>query len=65
MTQLLEGSDLLVMLTDHKVYKRQLDPTDVYRRMRNPFVLDTRGFFGTDWDEAGFYVVRLGVGKRE
>ncbi|MGI6163461.1 MAG: nucleotide sugar dehydrogenase [Bacillota bacterium] len=64
-TQLLEGSDLLVMLTDHKVYKRQLDPTDVYRRMRNPFVLDTRGFFGTDWDEAGFYVVRLGVGKRE
>lgn len=63
--EMLDGLDLLVMLTDHKVYREQLNPSDVHRRMRHHFILDTRGFFGPEWDEAGFQVVRLGVGRRE
>lgn len=61
---LLVGSDLLVMLTDHNVYRDELRPDEVLRRMRQPLILDTRGFFGREWDGAGFHVVRLGVGKR-
>lgn len=65
LTELLDGSDLLVMLTDHKVYRDQLDPSEVHWRMKNHFILDTRGFFGPEWDDAGFRVVRLGIGRRK
>ena len=61
---LLIGADLLAMLTDHNVYRNELNPVDVKRLMRQPLILDTRGFFGPEWDEAGFRVVRLGVGRQ-
>jgi UDP-N-acetyl-D-mannosaminuronic acid dehydrogenase len=61
--QSLRGSDLLVMLTDHEVYRDQLEPRAVARQMRHPFIVDTRGFFGYEWDKAGFTVIRLGVGR--
>ncbi len=60
---LLQDCDLIVMLTDHDFYRDRLEPRKVFQRMRNHFILDTRGFFGSEWDEAGFHVVRLGVGK--
>lgn len=62
--ELLKGADLLVMLTDHTVYQQELNPVAVKEVMRQPRVLDTRGFFGPEWDKAGFQVVRLGVGRR-
>lgn len=65
LVELLDGSDLLVMLTDHRFYKEKLKPCEVAKRMRHPFILDTRGFFGSEWDDAGFRVVRLGVGRRQ
>jgi len=61
--ELLDGADLAVMLTDHKVYREMLVPDEVISRMRHPFILDTRGFFRAEWDRAGFHVVRLGVGR--
>lgn len=60
---LLRGADLVLMLTDHTAYRNELDPSDARQLMRQPLIVDTRGFFGPEWDEAGFRVVRLGVGR--
>lgn len=65
LADLLRGADLLVMLTDHKVYRDKLAPIAVKQLMHQPLILDARGFFGPEWDEAGFRVVRLGVGRRQ
>lgn len=64
LANLIEGADLLMMLTDHQVYRSELRPAETKQRMRQALVLDTRGFFGQEWDDTGFRVVRLGVGKR-
>jgi len=56
------GSDLLVLLTDHTVYHDLLKPGEIIRLMRQPRIVDTRGFFSQQWDAYGFQVVRLGVG---
>lgn len=61
--EMVAGADLLVMLTDHHVYQTELKPGAIKQRMRQPWIVDTRGFFGTEWDAAGFQVVRLGVGR--
>ncbi len=58
----LSGADLLILLTDHQVYRSELTPSGVKKLMRRNFIVDTRGFFGSEWDKAGFEVVRLGVG---
>lgn len=63
LTDVLSGADLLVLLTDHQVYRSELRPNDVRKLMRRNFIVDTRGFFGGEWDKAGFEVVRLGVGR--
>jgi len=59
----LQGADILALLTDHDAYSSALRPDDVMRLMRQPRILDCRGFFDRTWDAAGFTVVRLGVGK--
>lgn len=63
LTDVLSGADLLVLLTDHQVYRSELRPNGVKKLMRQNFIVDTRGFFGGEWDKAGFEVVRLGVGR--
>lgn len=62
---MVESADLLVMLTDHQVYRSMLEPSGTKQRMRQARIVDTRGFFGPEWDAAGFQVVRLGVGQRD
>lgn len=57
-------ADVLILLTDHDIYRAQLEPHKVFNLMRQPVVLDTRGFFGQEWDAMGFEMIRLGVGKR-
>lgn len=61
--EVVRGADVLLLLTDHDIYRFQLVPRDVFGVMRQHFVLDTRGFLGREWDETGFEVIRLGVGK--
>lgn len=63
LTDVLSGADLLVLLTDHQVYRSELTPNAVRKLMRRNFIVDTRGFFDGEWDKAGFDVVRLGVGR--
>lgn len=63
-SDLMEGADLLVMLTDHSIYRDMLEPKTTKQRMRQARIVDARGFFGPEWDAAGFRVVRLGVGLR-
>lgn len=64
LTDVLSGADLLLMLTDHQIYRKVLTPNCVKNLMRWGSIVDTRGFFGREWDRAGFYVVRLGVGRK-
>ncbi len=64
--QIVLEADILVMITDHDVYRAQITPS----RVRNivpgslPWILDTRGFFDQCWDTEGYRVKRLGVGER-
>lgn len=60
--EVIRGADLMALLTDHDIYKTELVPEKVIRLMRQPLILDTRGFFGREWDRTGFRVLRLGVG---
>lgn len=61
------SADALILTTDHEIYRTELKPETVRELVgdRGPLVLDTRGFFGPDWDENGFRVRRLGVGEGE
>lgn len=56
------GVDAVLLLTDHTVYRSEFVPERVVGLVRQPLILDTRGFCGEEWDKAGFKVVRLGVG---
>jgi len=56
------GADVAMLLTDHRVYRRLLDVHAVRGLLRQLNLIDTRGFFGREWDDAGFRVIRLGVG---
>jgi len=59
----IEGSDCLLLLTDHNDYK-YLNPRQVIRLMRKPVLFDTRNYLDhEDWREAGFQVKVLGSGK--
>jgi UDP-N-acetyl-D-mannosaminuronic acid dehydrogenase len=58
----LRGSDAIVLVTDHSFYKEALKPETIYDLMRTRLILDTRGFFGPEWEQRGFKVKRLGVG---
>lgn len=62
--EVIREADLAALLTDHDIYKIKLIPEKAIRLMRQPLILDTRGFFGREWDRAGFRVLRLGVGIR-
>lgn len=56
----LKDADVILLLTDHAAY-RGLKPAEVRALVRSPIIIDTRHFFGPEWDEQ-FRVRRLGVG---
>lgn len=59
-----EGSDCLLLLTDHDAY-RALQPTHLRPLVRTPNLIDTRNLLDHPaWEEAGFTVVLLGQGRR-
>jgi UDP-N-acetyl-D-mannosaminuronic acid dehydrogenase len=59
-----DGSDCLVLVTDHEAYDT-LDPESLATRMRRPALVDTRGLVDPErWEAAGFAVRRLGDGTR-
>lgn len=60
LAQVLDGADLLVLLTDHKEY-RLLDPVEVAKSVRSRQLLDTRNHLVRyRWQDAGFVVKGLG-----
>lgn len=60
----LEGADLILLLTDHKEFKR-LDPKQIGIWMRHRMLYDTRNVFKyAPWIEAGFKVRVLGRGTK-
>jgi UDP-N-acetyl-D-mannosaminuronate dehydrogenase len=62
LVEVLSGSDLMVITTDHDYYYREkLEPEEVGTIMNNRLVIDTRGFLDESWDKH-FKVVRLAVG---
>ena len=57
------GSDCMVLITDHKVFKK-INPKVISSLMRNKNVVDTRNILdGQRWKEDGFSVKVLGDGK--
>lgn len=65
LTAALSGADVMVILTDHTMY-RELDPSSVGPGgMAHRRVVDTRGCIDrTRWQESGFSVHSLGAGCR-
>jgi len=61
LVEVLSGSDLLIITTDHDYYREKLEPEEVGAIMNNRLAIDTRGFLDESWDKH-FKVVRLGVG---
>jgi UDP-N-acetyl-D-mannosaminuronic acid dehydrogenase len=58
--QVLEGADLVILLTDHKEY-RLLDPEETGKCVRGRRLFDTRHHLAVDrWQQAGFVVRTLG-----
>jgi UDP-N-acetyl-D-mannosaminuronic acid dehydrogenase len=59
----LEQSDLAIILTDHSDF-RSIDPSRAASLMKTHIVVDTRNMLTTrEWEQAGFTVVKLGVGR--
>jgi UDP-N-acetyl-D-mannosaminuronic acid dehydrogenase len=59
----LEGADVVVLLTDHSVY-RELDPAAMAGKVRTKKLYDSRGVLDRGaWEAAGFAVTVLGVGR--
>ncbi|NQW21520.1 MAG: nucleotide sugar dehydrogenase [Chloroflexi bacterium] len=55
-------ADLAIILTAHTQFE-SLDPVTTAKLMKFPVIVDTRNSLPvTDWEQAGFKVVRLGVG---
>jgi len=63
--EVVRRADALIMLTDHEVYRTQLTPETVMAMAGDDilWILDTRGFFDSQWDTEGYRVKRLGVGN--
>ena len=62
LAEVLEGADLVLLLTDHKEY-RLLDPVEVAKVVRTKRLYDTRNHLSLDhWVEAGFVTKGLGRG---
>jgi UDP-N-acetyl-D-mannosaminuronic acid dehydrogenase len=60
LAQVLEGADLVLLLTDHKEY-RLLDPEEVALSVRTKRLYDTRNHLAKNrWTEAGFAIKGLG-----
>lgn len=58
--QVLSGADVVVLLTDHKVYQ-DVNPKDAAARVAQHLLLDTRGHLkAQEWRAAGFKVFQLG-----
>lgn len=63
LAEAVSGADCLLLLTDHREFKA-LDPAAIGGQMRRRLVVDTRRCLAlTDWQAAGFEVVRLGQGR--
>ncbi len=64
--EVIQQADALILLTDHDVYKSQLTTKNIKSIAGEdlPWILDTRGFFDSQWDDEGYQVKRLGVGDR-
>ncbi len=59
----IDGADALMLLVDHDDFLK-LQPELLVDRMRNPFLLDTRGFLNmASWKSSGFKVRKLGDGR--
>jgi UDP-N-acetyl-D-mannosaminuronic acid dehydrogenase len=55
-------ADLAIILTAHLQFE-SLDPETTAQLMKSPVIVDTRNSLPvTDWEQAGFNVIRLGVG---
>ncbi|MBY6277292.1 nucleotide sugar dehydrogenase [Symbiobacterium thermophilum] len=60
----LEGADAILLLTDHEAYQA-IDPHFVRTLVARALLLDTRGLFNpSEWESAGFVVLRLGDGRK-
>jgi UDP-N-acetyl-D-mannosaminuronic acid dehydrogenase len=59
-----KNSDCLVLITDHSVFDKDIDPFKLAPLMRNKNLVDTRNAFVREkWMEAGFRVKTLGDGR--
>jgi UDP-N-acetyl-D-mannosaminuronic acid dehydrogenase len=55
-----EGSDCIVVLTDHSEFK-EMDPAKLCEKMSHHNIFDARNIIGTDlWEKAGFDVITVG-----
>ncbi len=59
----LENADAVILLVRHTEFVK-LNPGHMLELTPARTVIDTVGGWGAAWDQAGFYVVRLGVGTR-
>lgn len=61
--ELVEGTDMLVILTDHHRFK-EYDPSEIKAMMSNAIIFDTKNLLDEEkWREAGFDYIRLGDAK--
>ncbi|MBO8156679.1 MAG: nucleotide sugar dehydrogenase [Bacillaceae bacterium] len=57
------GSDIIVVLTDHKYFK-EIDPKTLKNWINSPIIYDTRNCINEEtWEKAGFSFYRLGDAK--
>ncbi|KJS66627.1 MAG: hypothetical protein JL50_11335 [Peptococcaceae bacterium BICA1-7] len=59
--EMVRGADVIVLLTDHNIYKELLNPVHLSGLMRCRYIVDTRNFFSPQWEAAGFNIKKLGV----
>ncbi|KGX93910.1 UDP-N-acetyl-D-mannosamine dehydrogenase [Pontibacillus halophilus JSM 076056 = DSM 19796] len=61
----IRGADILVILTDHDVFKN-MEPSELAEEMRTNIIYDTKNALELEkWERAGFTVKRLGDTKIE
>lgn len=61
LNEAVEGSDCILVLADHKIFNN-LNLEEIYSKMRNKKVVDTKNCLSPKWKKTGFDVRILGIG---
>jgi UDP-N-acetyl-D-mannosaminuronic acid dehydrogenase len=61
LNEAVEDSDCILVLADHKIFNT-LNLKEIYSKMRNKKVIDTKNCLSPDWKNAGFELRILGNG---